>query len=247
MHVLIVHDTILPKTAYGGTERIMWWLGRDLITLGHTVTYLVRKGSSCPFARVQYLNDRPLQEQIPEGVDIVHLFKQPYEQLSQPYLITNQGNVPDEDKSQFLDRNTVFVSENHAVRHRAECFVHNGIDPADYGNLTLSFKRSHFHFLAKGSWKAKNLSGAIELALTCKERIHVLGGSWYNLLYKPWYAFNPDIVFHGEVRDTEKIPILNNSKGLLFPVLWNEPFGIAMLESLLLGCPVFGTPVGVIT
>jgi len=31
---------------------------------------------------------------------------------------------------------------------------------------------------------------------------------------------------------------------LLFPVLWNEPFGIALIESLYFGCPVIGTPYG---
>jgi len=34
------------------------------------------------------------------------------------------------------------------------------------------------------------------------------------------------------------------SKGLIFPVRWNEPFGLALIESLFAGCPVFGTPYG---
>ncbi len=42
----------------------------------------------------------------------------------------------------------------------------------------------------------------------------------------------------------EKDRLLNGSKGLLFPVRWSEPFGIAITESLFYGCPVFGTPYG---
>lgn len=38
--------------------------------------------------------------------------------------------------------------------------------------------------------------------------------------------------------------MINASKVLLFPVLWHEPFGIAITESLYFGCPVFGTPYG---
>jgi glycosyltransferase involved in cell wall biosynthesis len=38
--------------------------------------------------------------------------------------------------------------------------------------------------------------------------------------------------------------LLNGSKGLVFPVLWHEPFGLAIIESLFFGCPVFGTPYG---
>ncbi|MEI2710007.1 MAG: glycosyltransferase [Chitinophagaceae bacterium] len=37
---------------------------------------------------------------------------------------------------------------------------------------------------------------------------------------------------------------MNGSKALLFPVLWHEPFGIALIESLYYGCPVLGTPYG---
>jgi glycosyltransferase involved in cell wall biosynthesis len=32
--------------------------------------------------------------------------------------------------------------------------------------------------------------------------------------------------------------------GLIFPVLWPEPFGVALIEALYFGVPVFGTPYG---
>ncbi len=41
-----------------------------------------------------------------------------------------------------------------------------------------------------------------------------------------------------------KHSLIQHSKGLLFPVIWHEPFGIAISESLYLGCPVFATPYG---
>jgi glycosyltransferase involved in cell wall biosynthesis len=45
----------------------------------------------------------------------------------------------------------------------------------------------------------------------------------------------------------EKNNLLKGSKGLIFPVLWNEPFGLSIVESLYFGCPVFGTPYGSLT
>jgi glycosyltransferase involved in cell wall biosynthesis len=42
----------------------------------------------------------------------------------------------------------------------------------------------------------------------------------------------------------EKLNVLQQSKGLIFPVLWNEPFGLSIVESLYFGCPVFATPYG---
>jgi glycosyltransferase involved in cell wall biosynthesis len=61
------------------------------------------------------------------------------------------------------------------------------------------------------------------------------------------FTFDRNTHFHGMKGGEEKNKIINGSKGLLFPVLWNEPFGIALIESLYFGCPVIGTPYGSLT
>ncbi len=53
MHILIVNGTPIPALRYGGTERVIWDLGKALVAAGHRVSYLVPAGSSCPFAPVQ--------------------------------------------------------------------------------------------------------------------------------------------------------------------------------------------------
>ena len=156
MHVLIGHYTVIPARTYGGTERVMWWLGKALIRNGHNVTYLVKKGSSCPFASIINIDpSRSFSDQIPDDVDLVHLFFQPSGKIRTPYLVTNQGNIPDLKKEFPLDQNTVFVSRNHAQRHHSDCFVYNGVDFDDYGAVDINRNRIHYHFLAKGSWRAK--------------------------------------------------------------------------------------------
>jgi hypothetical protein len=55
MRILIVNDTKIPVEGYGGTERVIWYLGEELSKMGHKVTFLVREGSACPFAKVQFL------------------------------------------------------------------------------------------------------------------------------------------------------------------------------------------------
>ncbi len=37
---------------------------------------------------------------------------------------------------------------------------------------------------------------------------------------------------------------MTRSRGLIFPVVWHEPFGLAAIESLYCGAPVFSTPYG---
>ncbi len=223
----------------------MWWLGKELARRGHDVTYLVDQGSSCPFATILDFNsNKPIDSQIPAETDIVHLFFQPKEALEKPYLVTNQGNVPDGDKIEPLDQNTVFVSQNHAERHQGQCFVYNGIDLEDYGSPQLEVERSYFHFLAKASWKAKNLNDAIKIAHHAGQQIQVVGGNRLTSKISLIDKLNPRIKFHGMIGGQKKNEILNHSKGLIFPVLWHEPFGIALIESLYFGCPVFGTPYG---
>ena len=245
MHVLIAHHTKIPVNTYGGTERIMWWLGKRLVQSGHEVTYLVDRGSSCPFASVvEIRTGEKISSQIPPDTDLVHFFFQHRERLDVPYLITNQGNVPDEEKDLPLDINTVFVSQNHASRHGATCYVHNGIDIEDYGEPNYKINRSHLHFLAKTSWRAKNVEGALRIAELAGYPLDIMGGTRINSKISLKRRLSNHATFHGMIGGEKKLRLLNRSRGLIFPVRWHEPFGIAIIESLYFGCPVFGTTYG---
>ena len=92
--------------------------------------------------------------------------------------------------------------------------------------------------------RAKNVAGAIQVVLGAKARLDVLGGKRFNFRRGIRLTFSPSVRFHGMVGDAEKFSILNGSEGLIFPVRWHEPFGLAVIESLYFGCPVFATPYG---
>jgi glycosyltransferase involved in cell wall biosynthesis len=49
---------------------------------------------------------------------------------------------------------------------------------------------------------------------------------------------HPLIEMYGEVGDREKQELLGNAMGLVFPVNWPEPFGLAMIEAMACGTPV---------
>ena len=42
----------------------------------------------------------------------------------------------------------------------------------------------------------------------------------------------------------EKYRLMRRARGLLFPVLWHEPAGLAIIESMYFGLPVLATPYG---
>jgi hypothetical protein len=242
MNILIFNDAVLPVTKYGGTERVIWWLGKELNRMGHKVTFLTAEGTKSDFAKVLIYNPEiSINQQIPDYIDVVHIDHKPSEPISKPYIVMIQGNVNDFDE---LDSNTVFVSKNHASRYNSGAFVYNGLDLADYGKPTFTQKRTHLHFLAKAAWRVKNVKGAIEIARRSDNKLAVLGGTRLNIKMGFRFTPYPSISFHGMIGGEEKNQLLNTSKGLLFPVLWHEPFGIAIIESLYMGCPVFGTPYG---
>ncbi|UII25304.1 glycosyltransferase [Fulvivirga maritima] len=243
LNILIVFDKPIPVLKYGGIQRIVWWLGKELVNQGHKVTFLVGEGSSCPFADVKVYNPEiSLADQIPEGIDVVHSYIPITEPLSVPYLIHMESNT----KAASYDKNTVFVSGNHAKRHHAECFVYNGLDPDDYGKPDFSKKKNYLHFLGKAAWRVKNVKGAISIAQKSGRHLHVLGGSRVNFHMGFRFTIDPKMHFYGMIGGEAKNKVMNDSGGLLFPVIWHEPFGIAITESMYFGCPVFATPYGAI-
>lgn len=249
MNILIVDRSVIPVTLYGGTQRVVWSLGKELVKLGHTVTYLVNPGSSSDFASVIFIDpEKEIIEQIPRDTDIVHFnfFPENIALLKIPYLITMHGNTNDLNFT--FDKNTVFVSKNHAERYNSDCFVHNGLDWEEYSVPDLKRNGSCFHFLGKGSWGVKNLKGAIEIIHQTKlEKLNVLGANRFDkrvLKFGFSAVFSSRIHYKGMIGGRKKEHLMNISKGLLFPVRWHEPFGLAIIESLYFGCPIFGSTYG---
>jgi glycosyltransferase involved in cell wall biosynthesis len=244
MHILIVNNTSIPVHKYGGTERVIWWLGKALVESGHQVSYLVAPGSSCDFAKVYTYNESvPFNTLIPAGIDVVHLNHHVNEIPNIPYIQTMHGNL---NHAMELDENTVFVSKNHAARFGSDCYVHNGIDPADYGTpiLNTDAVKNYFHFLGDAAWRVKNVKGAIQIAKMAHQKLRVIGGVRFNFNQGIRLTFDTHVRFDGMQGGAEKNEIIKYSKGLIFPVRWHEPFGLALIESLYFGCPVFGTPYG---
>lgn len=242
MNILIYYKGVIPAITYGGTQRDIWALGKELVTRGHKVTFLVLEGSKCPFAEVIYIDSqKSISSQIPEGTDITNIHSSIVEEPNFAYLSCIHGNPRDND---FIPQNTVFVSKNQAERYHSKHFIYNGIDWDLYDKPDLNNKRANLHFLGKAAWKIKNLKASMYIAKKAGYKLDVLGGYRFNLKMGIRITLDPRIRFHGMVDNKYKSKILNKSNALLFPVLWHEPMGLAVIESLYFGCPVFATPYG---
>ena len=159
LHILIIYNGLIPTPKYGGTSRDIWYLGKELIKMGHRITFLVRQGSVCDFAKVIPLDpEKPLASQIPGDVDLVHSHIPLWEPLPKPYMITLHGNSSD---TREFDVNTTFISRDHASRFGSEVYVYNGLGLEEYGKPQLDNSRSYLHFLGKAAWRVKNLKGCM--------------------------------------------------------------------------------------
>lgn len=242
LHILIAYKGKIPTPKYGGTSRDIWYLGKELVKMGHRITFLVGAGSRCDFAGVIYYNpEQTLASQIPDDVDLVHVHFPIPEPLPKPYMITVHGNS---NKAQEFDINTTFISRDHAKRHGSEVFVYNGLGLEEYGKPQMDRPRNYLHFIGKAAWKVKNLKGCISISRASGIPLRVMGGYRVNLKMGVRITLDPKIRFEGMVGGETKNRLLNGSQALLFPVRWNEPMGLAVVESLYFGCPVFGTPYG---
>lgn len=235
MKILFRHKEAIPVKNYGGTERILWWLMKDLKKLGHEVFLIGAPASDIKSIGATLIPEdgsKDWRTLIPKGIDILHLFLTPQQELKDyPLIVTIHGNGKPGER---FHRNTVFLSKNHAKTHNGECFVYNGIDFSDYPFKPKKEKSwNKFCFLAKAKWSVKNLKDCIRACKTAKKDLYVAGG-------RAW-SFSRYVHSLGFINDEQKLRLLRSTDALLFPVRWNEPFGVAIIEAYSQGLPVLGS------
>jgi len=201
--------------------------------MGHRVYLLSLAGTDLPSINVVTVRKpvEDLENYVPGDVDIIQLYQTVKIIPGKPYLIRIGGNGKPGEK--FLP-NTVFVSKNHAMRHGSTHYIYSGINLDDF--IYRENKANYFLFLAKVSWKVKNVDLAIRLAKVMGFKLIVAGG-WR-------LSFRRNIKFVGEVDDKEKAELLAGARALLFPTNWEEPIGNVTLEALASGTPVITTNKG---
>lgn len=241
MRIGLYFEEVVPVQKYGGTERVVVWLAEALARLGHEPVLLTPAGSTSRVAEVFPLPSRlygeaardpgfELDAHLPAGLDVLHAFCPITAASGVPRIVTVEGN----GEPGSYGPEHVFVSRDHMERMGGRHFVYNGLDPGEYEYREE--KEDYFLFLSKARWRVKGVDRAERIAREAGIRLVIAGGRRLNLSWK--------IKSVGMVGGERKRRLLAGARALIFPVRWDEPFGIVVIEALASGTPVLASARG---
>ncbi|HEY9479289.1 MAG TPA: glycosyltransferase family 4 protein [Gemmatimonadaceae bacterium] len=262
----------VPPARYGGTELMIAELSEGLVRRGHDVT-LFGTGDSTTSAELRYLYEEAqwppsflhdvnhvswaMQQVYDEDFDVVHAHSAGaliYTRLtSRPPVVYTLHHSQDDDLTSFYryfpDVHYVAISGDQASREpgvRRARVVHHGLDPAKYewreqaGDYVCFIAR---FACVKGPHTAIDVAEEVGVPIRVAGEAHLVDVDFNEREMKPRLR-KRHVTMLGSVGMAEKVPLLRDARALLAPIEWDEPFGLALIEAMLSGCPVVAFPRG---
>ena len=131
--------------------------------------------------------------------------------------------------------NAIYVSRRHAEAHGAEVYVDNGIDIE--GHRFQPRALDYLAFLGKVRRSKKGADIAVSVANRTRRQLQLVGGRKFSIP-QTWLPFQRRIKALGVLGGEPKMAVLRDAAALLFPVRWEEPFGLVLIEAMASGTPV---------
>lgn len=266
----------VPPAHYGGIERIVDMLARGLVGRGHEVTIFANSESTTAGRLVPWRgrssrsgldiarNAVTLSCHVAGGrFDIVHSFSRvaylaPLLPLPIPKLMTYQRDISCRSVriGHMLSRGTLWFSaiSRQLMERAADVgtwrLVFNGVPLATYDLHPDPGPDAPLVFLGrveeiKGPHIAIEVSRRSGFPLVIAGNVPVEHRAFFEAKIKP-HLDGAQVTYVGPVDDRAKNLLLGRARALLMPVLWEEPFGIVMVEAMACGTPVIGLARGAV-
>jgi len=262
----------VPPKAYGGTELVVADLASALARRGVEVVVYATGDSELPgveirsyFPAAQWPPDRELESvharwslrdaaRDPRGFDVIHVNSPcavSAARLARCPVICTLHHERDEELSDLYRRapevGLVAISHSQAGREPAPVagVVHHGLDPERYRPMP---DQGYLLFLGRYD-RVKGARSAIEVAARAGLPLVMAGAphdrDYYEEEVKPLVARH-GVLELGPVGGARKAALIARARALLFPIEWEEPFGLVMIEAMLSGVPVLGNARGAV-
>jgi glycosyltransferase involved in cell wall biosynthesis len=258
----------VPPVAYGGTELFVAHLAEGLAGLGHDVTVYANGQSSvrCPLRWLYETGDWPpvdaasaqlknaehtawaIHDAAPSA-DVLHLndiVGLPFTRFVDVPVVLTIHHPHESALSAIYERypDVAYVAISHAQVQlepmTQTTVVHHGLRLDDY--CYKEAKEDYVAFLGR-MVPCKGPDRAIAIARRAGVRLKMAGE--VQPLYEAYWRDQvlpqidgDQIQYLGEANDALKNDLLSHARALLFPIAWEEPFGLVMIEAMACGTPV---------
>jgi len=263
----------VPPRAYGGTELIIAELAKGLVERGHQVTLFATGDSDVSGVELRYVYEEAhwppsmytdlnhvswAMREVESGMfDIVHAHNAVALAvarclISTPLVYTLHHARVDEMSAYYANfPNTQFVAISHDQRRRETplpqmAVIHHGLDPSQY-----EWRMQPKNFVCflgrlaeeKGPHTAIDAAADAGVDIRVAGSVHSVDARFGTREVQPRLRL-PHVTYLGSIGLPRKVPLLRDARALLAPLGWDEPFGLAMVEAMLSGCPVVAYPRG---
>ncbi|MDB9338080.1 MULTISPECIES: glycosyltransferase family 4 protein [Cyanophyceae] len=172
--------------------------------------------------------------------------------VSTPTVHTLHNNfTPDNQKVFRYHHQQPYVSISEAQRQiklNYVATVYNGIETSDYPFIAEPQEPQYLAFLGrfspeKGPHQAIAIAKQTGWRLKMAGKVDVDDAQFFEQEIVP-HIDGQQIEYLGEINHAEKAELLGNATITLFPINWQEPFGLVMIESMATGTPVIAMNLG---
>jgi glycosyltransferase involved in cell wall biosynthesis len=256
----------VPPVAYGGTELVVNDLARALHAAGHEVAVFATGDSEIPGLRallpaaiwppdpyVELVHVRFAAREIARGrFDVVHVHSPAAlafaREMGAPVVYTLH-HARDERLARYyalvppVQRVAISRRQAELEDPPPEHVVHHGLDPALYPPREAP-DGGYALFLGRLSW-CKGPELAVDAARRAGLSVVVAGSihrdtsppAWHEDVLEPALA-ERHVRWIARVDLPTKRRLFSEARAFVMPIRWEEPFGLAMIEAMLAGCPV---------